>query len=145
MVSFQSSIYRGRRGVDIRVKMATLPRLIRLLTYFLCSRYDIGVIAGALGQITSEFSLGDIQQGLVVSFIYLGASFGCLWGGNLADRVGRRNTIHVQNLIFILGAIAIVFSTNIATLYVGRFIVGIAAALSGIAGFVGTNLKLSFR
>ena len=95
--------------------------------------YDIGVVSGALGQVTKEFNLSDIQQGLVVSFIYLGAVFGCTWGGFLSDHFGRWKTIHLQNVIFILGAVTIAVSRDVGVLYFGRFIVGIAAALSGIA------------
>lgn len=95
--------------------------------------YDIGVISGALGQVTAEFDLTNVQQGLVVSSIYLGAVFGCSWGGMLSDYIGRWKTIHIQNIIFILGAIIIAVSKSIGILYFGRFVVGIAAALSGIA------------
>jgi MFS family permease len=95
--------------------------------------YDIAVIAGALGSMKDEFNLDSVQQGLVVSFIYIGSVFGSIWGGPLVDKIGRWKTIHVQNLIFIAGAIIISFAVNVTYLYIGRLLVGIAAALSGIA------------
>ncbi len=95
--------------------------------------YDIAVITGALSEIKSAFNLTDIEQGLVVAFIYVGAVFGATWGSPLADWLGRWYTIHIQNAVFIIGALVLATATTINMLYVGRFIIGIASALSGIA------------
>lgn len=51
----------------------------------------------------------------------------------MCDRFGRWRTIHVQNLLFILGSLVTGGANSITTLCAGRFIVGIASAISGIA------------
>lgn len=60
-----------------------------------------------------------------------GSLLGCLIGFVLCDKIGRKKTIHIQNFIFVLGAIVTAGATNLSSLCTGRFIVGIASALSG--------------
>jgi SP family galactose:H+ symporter-like MFS transporter len=94
--------------------------------------YDIGIIAGTLHQLKDQFNLNDAEEGLVVSILYAGSLLGCGVGFILCDRIGRLKTIHIQNIIFVLGAVITAAANDLGTLCFGRFIVGIAAALSGI-------------
>lgn len=95
--------------------------------------YDVGVVAGALRQVTEEFGLSEWEEGFVVSSISLGAIIGCVFGGPICDAIGRWKTIHLQNFLFVGGALCIAFSQNVLTIYIGRIVVGMASALSGIA------------
>lgn len=95
--------------------------------------YDIGVISGTLGKLTDVFNLNGYEQGLVVSILNAGSIVGCIFGGPLCDVLGRWRTIHLQNAIFILGALITGLATNLSTLCAGRFLVGVASAISGLA------------
>jgi len=95
--------------------------------------YDIGVISGALSQVEDEFGLGSMGKGLVVACLPLGSVFGCTFGGPLCDYVGRWNTIIIQNIIYISGALIISGASSVELVYIGRFVVGVGTALSGIA------------
>ena len=55
--------------------------------------YDTGIISGALLFIADDFKLSDTAQQIVVASLLLGAVFGALFGGPLADRIGRRGAI----------------------------------------------------
>jgi MFS transporter, SP family, galactose:H+ symporter len=92
-----------------------------------------GIISGALQQLKVHFDLSDYEAGLVVSFLPLGSIFGCVIGGPLCDQIGRWWTIHLQNAAFIIGAIIVSCADSITHLYLGRFIIGIASALSAVA------------
>jgi MFS family permease len=95
--------------------------------------YDIGVISGTLPALSKDFNMNGYEQGLVVSILNAGSIVGCLFGGPLCDIIGRWKAIQIQNLIFIIGALISGLSTNLASLCVGRFLVGVASSISGLA------------
>ena len=95
--------------------------------------YDIGVIAGILQQLKDNFHLNDIEIRLTVSVLYVGSILGSIFGGILCDNLGRWNTIQIQNILFVIGALLSGLANNFIILCFGRFIIGIASAISGIA------------
>lgn len=77
--------------------------------------YDIGVIAGALKQLSKDLDLDHVEQGLVVSMLYIGYIFGSL-GGGVADQIGRKYTILCVDLVFIFGASLLAFAQDLGTM-----------------------------
>ena len=67
--------------------------------------YDQGVISGALRGIKATFSLSPLMVEVVTSWVTLGALFGSLAGGELADRIGRKRTVLIAGAMFTLGAL----------------------------------------
>eukprot|EP01125_Pyxidicula_operculata_P022995 TRINITY_DN9745_c0_g1_i1.p1 TRINITY_DN9745_c0_g1~~TRINITY_DN9745_c0_g1_i1.p1 ORF type:complete len:487 (-),score=87.85 TRINITY_DN9745_c0_g1_i1:47-1507(-) len=86
--------------------------------------YDTGVISGALLYLQEEFNLDDLDQSLIVSVALGGAIFGALFAGWLGDYFGRRITVSVASILFIIGSIILGASINIPMLIFGRFVVG---------------------
>lgn len=95
--------------------------------------YDIGVISGALPLMRKRFDLGPLEEGLVVSFLAMGSTLGSFVGGLICDRIGRKRTVHLQNLHFAVGTVLICSAQHILAVYAGRIIVGMGAALSAVA------------
>ncbi len=95
--------------------------------------YDQGVIAGALQGIRKAFLLNHLLVEVVTSWITLGALFGSLGGGELADRIGRRNTLLIAGSIFTLGALVEALSPDTAVLVGGRLIVGLGVGIAAVA------------
>merc|ERR1712232_641821 len=95
--------------------------------------YDLGVICGALPQLTKEFNLSDKQQEMVVSFLFIGCGFGAFVGGDFCDRFGRKRTIIITDLVFCLGGLVLMLAQNIGTVLLGRIVLGTAVSVSGIA------------
>ena len=95
--------------------------------------YDSGVIAGALPQLRDAFDLTSSQQERVVGILYIGAGLGAAVGGCLSDRYGRKTTILATDSLFFLGALAVATSTTVSQLLFGRFVLGAAVAVSGVA------------
>jgi sugar porter (SP) family MFS transporter len=88
--------------------------------------YDTGVVSGALLFIKKEFGLNAFEQGSVVSVLLLGAMAGALGVGRVADRVGRRKTLGLEGLLFILGTAIVVFANGYAMLLLARVVLGLA-------------------
>ena len=82
--------------------------------------------------LSDHFNMSFYEEGLTVSILYAGSILGCLIGFDILDRFGRWNAMHIQNVVFVMGGIITAAAPNISTLCAGRFIVGIAAALSGM-------------
>lgn len=95
--------------------------------------YSVGIISGAVLQLTKVFGIDDVQEGLIVSLLSLGALLGCVLGGYLSDKIGRWKTIQVQNFIYILGSIILTSAVNLNGIYVGRFVVGMGTSFAATA------------
>src|SRR5215210_7106807 len=68
--------------------------------------YDTGVISGALLFIRQDLGpFSAFTEGVIVSFLLVGAVVGAVSGGPLSDRFGRRPTAMLAALVFALGAI----------------------------------------
>jgi sugar porter (SP) family MFS transporter len=92
--------------------------------------YDTGVISGALLFIKQDFGgLSSFLQGAVVSGLLLGATLGALVAGRMADALGRRPTIVVAALTFVVGIVVVLVSTGVWVMIAGRFVIGLGIGL----------------
>src|SRR5215208_1941960 len=95
--------------------------------------YDTGVISGALLFIKQDFSpLSPFLQGIIVSFLLVGAEVGALSGGPLSDRNGRRPTALLAAIIFGAGALAVAFAPTVWFIIFGRFLLGLGVGLASM-------------
>lgn len=93
--------------------------------------YDTGVIAGALPFMQlpiAEGGLGltPLTEGLVTSALVLGAAFGSLVCGIMADRFGRRDSLMALSVVFVIGAIGTAQAPSVAVMIVMRALLGFA-------------------
>lgn len=88
--------------------------------------YDSGMINGAMAYMQQDFNLTPLTEGMVTSFLLLGAAVGSISCGKFSDAYGRRNTILFLATLFFLGALACVFMPDATSMMVARFFLGIA-------------------
>ncbi|EME89014.1 uncharacterized protein MYCFIDRAFT_55519 [Pseudocercospora fijiensis CIRAD86] len=88
--------------------------------------YDLGVIAGAVASdnFVSTFTPTSAETGAVVSVFTGGAFFGAFFAGPSGDYLGRKKTILLGALVFILGGALQTGAQSLAYLYAGRLIAG---------------------
>lgn len=117
------------------------PKRIQPIVYFigftaalagLLFGLDVGVISGAEGFIQKDFKLSDDTIQLIVSALLWGAACGALFSGVLSSHLGRRRTILISAVNFILGALLCAWAPNEHVLIGARFVLGIAV---GVASF----------
>jgi sugar porter (SP) family MFS transporter len=95
--------------------------------------YDTGVISGALLFIRQDFApLSPFLEGIIVSFLLVGAVVGALSGGPLSDRFGRRPTTLLAAIIFGVGALAVAFAPSVSLIIFGRFLLGLGVGLASM-------------
>jgi SP family galactose:H+ symporter-like MFS transporter len=117
------------------------PKKVSFIVYFigftaalagLLFGLDVGVISGAQHFIEQDFKIGDKEIEIIVSALLWGAVFGTLISGVLSSHFGRRRTILVSAVIFVIGSLACSMAHNEHTLIISRFFLGIAV---GVASF----------
>ena len=84
--------------------------------------YDLGVIAGAVASVNflNSFHPTPAEAGAVVSVFTGGAFFDACFAGPAGDFLGRKKTILLGALIFILGGGLQTGASALSFLYVGR-------------------------
>jgi SP family galactose:H+ symporter-like MFS transporter len=122
--SSSSSNKRGNRFVYAVVALSALGGLL--------FGYDTGVISGAILFIRQDFALSDFSVEIVVSSVLFGALIGAAFGGELADRLGRRKAIILAAAIFALAAVLTASVPSVPWLILGRVLVGIAIGIASI-------------
>lgn len=114
--------------------MAIPPKLYQFLVCCFASigsfayGYDLSVIAQVLASesFTERFNPSVNERGAIVSLFTGGAFFGALLAGYLGDQVGRKYTISIACIIFIVGGVLQAACVNLAMILAGRFIAGVA-------------------
>ncbi|OIN27923.1 sugar porter family MFS transporter [Vibrio barjaei] len=96
--------------------------------------YDTAVISGAIGPIREHFGLTPAQTGWAVSSVVLGSIIGAVSAGWAALKYGRRNTLFIAAVLFMISAIgsalAATFSFYVILRIVGGVAVGLACVVS---------------
>lgn len=98
----------------------------------LMSGLDIGVISGALDFVAKDFNASTVAQEWIVSAMMAGAAIGAIIAGWLARASGRKWSLALSGVIFILGSLGCAFAWSISSMICGRALMGLAI---GIAAF----------
>lgn len=93
---------------------------------------DIGVISGATKFIQQEFQISDQVIEWIVSSMMAGAALGALGAGSLSAKLGRKKSLMLGAVLFVIGSILCGLATSPTMLIFARFLLGLAI---GIASF----------
>ncbi len=109
----------GRRHVALSAAVTALGGLL--------VGYDTGVVSGALLFVKKDFGgLSSFQEELVTSLLLVGAVVGALVAGRVADLVGRRLTVLITAVVFIVGVLLAAFTPTYPVLLAARVVIGLA-------------------
>jgi major inositol transporter-like SP family MFS transporter len=94
--------------------------------------YDTGVIAGALLYMRDDLKLSSLAEGVVVSSLLFGAMLGALMGGKIADAAGRRASLMLCAVLFLIGALGSGFAPSVPLMVVARIILGLGVGAASV-------------
>ncbi|KAG4941361.1 hypothetical protein JHK87_045232 [Glycine soja] len=94
------------------------------------SGYDTGVMSGAMIFIKDDIGISDTQQEVLAGILNLCALVGSLAAGRTSDYIGRRYTILLASLLFMVGAILMGYGPNYAILMLGRCVGGVGVGFA---------------
>ncbi|XP_058736080.1 probable polyol transporter 6 [Vicia villosa] len=98
------------------------------------SGYDTGVMSGALIFIKEDLGISDEQQEIIAGILNVCALVGSLTAGRTSDYIGRRYTIFLASMLFMVGAVLMGYGPNYAVLMVGRCICGLGVGFALMIG-----------
>ncbi|MGI4730725.1 MAG: sugar porter family MFS transporter [Janthinobacterium lividum] len=85
--------------------------------------YDSGVVNGTTDGLKQAFQLDPLALGGVVAAILIGSSFGAFFAGRLSDIIGRRSTMMLAAVLFIISGL-LAGAANSAHMFVLARILG---------------------
>lgn len=95
--------------------------------------YDTGVISGALLYMKDDLDLSPFGEATVVSsLLFPGAAFGALFGGRVADRIGRKRMLLVCAGLFLVGAIGCAIAPNVQLMVAARIVLGLGVGAAAV-------------
>ncbi|NNM43781.1 MAG: MFS transporter, partial [Chlamydiae bacterium] len=94
--------------------------------------YHCAIIAGAHGFLAEYFILDQTKQAFAVSIILIGGLIGSLLGGILADKLGRKSSLHWTSLLLIVSTMIVSFAPSYITFLMGRILQGIGLGITTV-------------
>jgi SP family xylose:H+ symportor-like MFS transporter len=94
--------------------------------------YDTAVISGAIGNLTSYFNLSPIETGWAISSALVGCLIGALFSNYLSDKFGRKITMHLTAVLFILNSIGTALPDSFTMFIIFRIIGGIGVGIASM-------------
>jgi len=94
---------------------------------------DVGVISGATQFIQTEYKVSDHIIEWIVSAMMLGAAVGAVGAGWLSAHLGRKRSLVLGAVLFVLGSLLSGFAWSPETLIAARVVLGLAIGIASFA------------
>lgn len=96
--------------------------------------FDTAVISGATSNLTLVYHLSAKLLGVTVSSALIGTILGAMFAGIPGDKFGRRDSLRVMAVLYILSALGCAFAWNWDALVFFRFVGGLGIGGSSVLG-----------
>ena len=94
--------------------------------------FDTAVISGAISFVKTQFSLDTVAEGWMVSSGLLGSIIGVFATGIISDKIGRKKTIIVAAIMFLLSGFGCGFASSFTLLVIARMIGGVGVGMASV-------------
>jgi len=94
--------------------------------------FDTAVISGAIGLLKTQFALGPVMEGWVVSSVLLGCITGAMAAGTLSDQFGRKRLMILAAGLFLISALASTIPQTPGVLIAARLVGGLGVGFASM-------------
>lgn len=94
--------------------------------------YDTAVISGAIGNLTEYFHLSPFETGWAISSALVGCLIGAFFSDYLSNRFGRKATMLITAVLFILNSIGTALPVSFSMFVIFRIIGGIGVGIASM-------------
>ena len=95
--------------------------------------YDTAVISGAIGFLQAHFGLSAALKGWAAASALLGCVLGCLLAGVFSDQLGRKKTLVLAGVLFLVSAIGTAFPQQFWVFVLFRILGGVGVGVASLA------------
>jgi MFS transporter, SP family, arabinose:H+ symporter len=127
----------GRRGVQVKsmkLNAYLLRSTIVAALGGLLFGFDTAVIAGTTQELTNQYHLSPTTLGITVSSALLGTIIGAMTGGIPGDKYGRRDSLRIMAVFYVISALGCAFAVSWGMLVFFRVVGGLAIGGSSVLG-----------
>ena len=96
--------------------------------------FDTAVIAGATQSLKTLYQLSPLGEGFTVASALVGTVIGSMLAGIPGDRYGRRDSLRMMAVLYVISALGCAFAWNWVALVAFRFVGGLAIGGSSVLG-----------
>jgi MFS transporter, SP family, arabinose:H+ symporter len=96
--------------------------------------FDTAVISGTTRSLTEVFHLSPTSLGVTVASALVGTIFGAMLAGFPGDRLGRRDSLRLMGVLYLVSALGCAFAWDWTSLVVFRVIGGLGIGGSSVLG-----------
>jgi SP family arabinose:H+ symporter-like MFS transporter len=96
--------------------------------------FDTAVISGTTGDLTQVYNLSPLKLGVTVFAALVGTILGSMFAGIPGDKFGRRDSLRVMAILYVVSALGCALAWNWPALVLFRFIGGLGIGGSSVLG-----------
>ena len=96
--------------------------------------FDTAVISGTTGDLTQVYNLSPLKLGVTVFAALVGTILGSMFAGIPGDKFGRRDSLRVMAILYVVSALGCALAWNWPALVFSRFIGGLGIGGSSVLG-----------
>jgi len=120
---------RNEKGSSTYIALVTIIAALGGLLF----GYDTAVIAGAIGFLQSHFELDATMKGWAAASALLGCVVGVSFAGIFSDRLGRKTTLVLSGLLFLVSAVGTALPNEFSFFVIFRMLGGIGVGVASMA------------
>jgi len=96
--------------------------------------FDTAVIAGATASLSAKYALTPATLGFTVAAALYGTIIGAMFGGIPGDKWGRRASLRITGVLYLISALGCAFAFDWNSFVVARFVGGLGIGASSVLG-----------